>query len=142
VSDAFLRWAQNRKRRKLRVFQQTVTIIATTVKMPKDTSTHRLVDGFLIFGISEFMIVDTVPMLQELAKEFTVALGQKYVEAHYLDKGFFVHDERPLPTERRVTWPKFLTCTLHMATGERVQTLPSNLKDLRGGDHDRTCAHW
>ena len=134
VSDAFLRWAHNRKRRKLRVFQQTVTIIPTTVKIgdPKDTTTHRLVDGFLVFGISEFMIVDTVPMLQELAKEFPVALGQKYVEAHYLDKGFFVQDERPVPTEQRVTWPKFLTCTLHMATGQRVQTLPGNLKDLRG----------
>jgi hypothetical protein len=29
VSDAFLRWGQNRKRCKLRVFQQTVTIVPT-----------------------------------------------------------------------------------------------------------------
>jgi hypothetical protein len=144
VSDVFLRWAQNRKRRKLRVFQQTVTIVPTTVKIgdPKDTTTHRLVDGFLIFGISEFMIVDTVPVLQELAKEFATALGQKYVEAHYLDKGFFVKDERPLPTKQRVTWSEFLTCTLHTATGERVQTLPGNLKDFRGpvGDGARVVA--
>jgi hypothetical protein len=39
---------------------------------------------------------------------------------------------KAMPTEQGVTWPKFLTCTLHMATGERVQTLPGNLKDLRG----------
>jgi hypothetical protein len=33
VSDIILRRAQNRKRRKLRVFQQTVMIIPTTVKI-------------------------------------------------------------------------------------------------------------
>jgi hypothetical protein len=114
VGDAFLRWAQNRKRRKLRVFEHTVTIIPTTIKIgdPSDTTNHQLVDGFLIVGISEFMTDDTVPILQELAKEFTIVLGQKYVEAHYLNKGFFVKDERPLPSERHVIWPKFPTCTL------------------------------